>query len=113
MFKVGDQFETMAAAKAAVTADILNAGQSYWVYKSDPTRYIIICKSKSKECPFKTRITYSQKTELAAITKYEEHTCSPAIHYENPAANGLQHLKVHHRASVIDNNTITPSNYYF
>jgi hypothetical protein len=37
MFKVGDLFNTMAEAKEAVNTAILNSGQSYQVYKSDPT----------------------------------------------------------------------------
>src|SRR3979411_1872997 len=101
MFKVGDKFQMMAKAKDAVNAAILDTGRSYKVYKRDPHRYLLICKTK--DCPFKARITYSQKTELATVTKYHEHECSPAVHYNNRAISGVQYLKVHHRKSVIDN----------
>jgi hypothetical protein len=110
MFKFGDLFDTMAEAKKAVNTAILNAGQSYLVYKSEPTRYILNCKQKDS-CQFHVRITYSKKTELATITKHEEHKCSPAIHYSNRAASSVQYLKIHHQDLITDNNVITPSIY--
>jgi hypothetical protein len=106
MFKVGDQFETLVEAKEAIKAVILNSGQSFTVYKSDSSRYLLRCKNL--ECKFNVRITYSKKTELAILTQYHEHECSPAIHYSNPAAAGVKYLKIHHHDSVTDNNHITP-----
>jgi hypothetical protein len=106
MFKVGDHFESLNEAKAAVKAAILDASQSFYVHKSDRTRCLLHCKTK--DCPFNVRIIYSKRTELATITKYEEHQCSPATHYKNKAATNVEYLKLHHSASVIDNNDITP-----
>jgi hypothetical protein len=37
MFKLGDHFEIMDEAKAIIKAAILDAGQSFRVYKSDST----------------------------------------------------------------------------
>jgi hypothetical protein len=109
MFKVSDYFQTMDEAKTAVKAALLDNGQSFYVYKSDQTQYLLNCKTK--ECKFNVRIIYSKRTELATITKYEEHQCSPAIHYKNQAASNVEYLKRHHYASVVDNNDITPSTY--
>jgi hypothetical protein len=105
-FKVGDHFKTMKEAKEAIKAAILDTGQSFYVYKSDSTRHLLRCKDLS--CKFNIRITYSKKTELATLTQYQEHECSPAIHYDNSGASSLQYLKSHHRDSIADNNTITP-----
>jgi hypothetical protein len=110
MFKLDDHFETMDEVKTIIKAAILDAGQSFRVYKSDSTRYLLHCKAKG--CPFNVWIIYSKRTELATVTKYDEHECSPAIHYSNHAASSVKYLKDYHQASVIDNNDITPCMYY-
>lgn len=105
MFKVGDHFETMDEAKAAIKATILNTSQSFHVYKSDSTQYLLNCKAK--DCQFNIRIIYLKRTELATITKYNKHECSPATHYSNHAASSVKYLKTHHKALVVDYNEIT------
>jgi len=73
MVQIGNAFETMAEAREAITRFLLDAGQSYKVYKGDSNRYILICKKDN--CNFKIRATYSKKREAALITIMEPHSC--------------------------------------
>ena len=107
MVQVNDSFPTMMAAKEAISHFLLNAGASYKVYKTDGTRYIIVCKDKGANCSFKIRASYSKKLHRAIITIMEPHVCSPAVHFNNPASSGVTYLMSHHKASVIDNRAIT------
>lgn len=61
MVQIGNSFKTMAEARDAITRFLLNAGQSYKVYKGDSTRYILACKDS--DCSFKIRASYSKKHE--------------------------------------------------
>ena len=108
MVQIRDSFETMAKAREAITRFLLNAGQSYKVYKGDSKRYILICKDK--DCGFKIRASYLKKHEAAVITILKPHTCSPIVHFENPHASAVSYLSDRHRASVIDNKVITLGN---
>ena len=47
MVQIGSAFKTMAEAREAITRFLLDAGQSYKVYKGDSNRYILICKKVS------------------------------------------------------------------
>ena len=73
MVQIRDSFKTMAEAREAITRFLLNAGQSYKVYKGDSKRYILICKDK--DCGFKIRASYLKKHEAAVITILKPHTC--------------------------------------
>ena len=109
MVQVGNTFETMAEARTAITRFLLDAGQSYKVYKGDSNRYILICKTKS-DCSFKIRATHSKKREAALITIVEPHSCSPIVHFENKHASAVSYLMNRHRASVVNNKVITLGN---
>ena len=91
MVQIGDTFETMAIAREAITRFLLNAGQSYKVYKGDSNRYILICKTKD-DCSFKIRATYSKKREATLVTIVKPHSCSLIVHFDNKDASAVSYL---------------------
>jgi hypothetical protein len=80
MVQLKDEFESIAAARTAITNFVLNQGESYKTVASDKKRYIICCKDS--ECKFRIRATRSAK-EVVSITICEPHTCTPATHYKS------------------------------
>lgn len=74
---------------------------------SDKTRYIIRCKDKA--CDFCIRATLHKKASEtpASITVLVPHSCSPTVHYRSKQSQSVEYLVAHHRASVIDNRSIT------
>jgi hypothetical protein len=104
MVKLGDTFPSVATARDAIKLAVTDDGESYTTLKSDKKRYVIGCKDSS--CKFSIRATLSTK-ELVAITVYEPHSCSPAIHYKSRTSQSIRYLCEHHRAAVVDNRKIT------
>lgn len=98
-----DQFESIKAARDAITRFVLDEGESFHVEKSDKKRFTIIYKER---CGFRILASKSNK-EVVSITVFKPHTCSPAVHYNNPRAHTVSYLIEHHRASIIDNQHIT------
>lgn len=94
----------MEAAREAIKQYILDNGESFRVDKSNKKRFSIKCKDRS--CRFSIRASKSSK-EVVSITIFKQHTCSPTVHYNNPQAYSVSYLIKHHRASIIDNHTIT------
>jgi hypothetical protein len=80
MVKLNDVFESIPAARSAITKFVLDQGESYKLVASDKKRYIICCKDS--KCKFRIRATWSAK-EVVSITIMEPHTCSPATHYKS------------------------------
>jgi hypothetical protein len=68
MVKLKDKFESIAAARTAITKFVLDSGESYKVVKSDKTRFVICCKDS--ECKFRIRAIRSAK-EVVSITGFE------------------------------------------
>jgi hypothetical protein len=98
MVQVNDSFQTIVAAKEAISHFLLNTGSSYKAYKTDSTQYILIYKDT--DCSFKIRASYSKKLSRAVITILEPHVCSPVIHSYNRASSGVAYLMSHHMAFV-------------
>jgi hypothetical protein len=49
------------------------------------------------------------KKKGAVITILIPHSCSPANHYKNKQSSALWFLKDHHRASLVNDRTLTPA----
>jgi hypothetical protein len=106
MICVGDKFPSIEAAREAISRYILNKGESYKVYKSDKTRYILICRDS--HCKFRIRASNSKKDRVS-ITKLDAYSCTPATHYNSKLSHSMWYLKNHYQASVINNQDITPA----
>jgi cytochrome c553 len=98
-----DQFESIKAARDAITRFVLDKGESFHVEKSDKKRFLILCKER---CGFRILASKSS-VGVVSITVFKPHTCSPRVHYNNPRAHGVSYLIEHHRASIINNQNIT------
>jgi hypothetical protein len=107
--QLGDQFDSINAARNAIKAFVLDQGESFKTVASDKHRYIIRCKDKP--CNFCIRATLHKKkgntAPLASITQFKPHTCSPAVYYHSRQSQSVEYLASHHRASVLDNRNIT------
>jgi hypothetical protein len=106
MLSINDLFPTIEEARDAINRHVLDEGESYKVYKSDSRRHIIICKETA--CKFRIRASLLKKKGVV-ITVLSAHSCSPATHYKNKQSSSLWFLKDHHRASIIDDRTLTPA----
>jgi hypothetical protein len=106
MLLVNDLFSTIKEARSAINRYILDEGESYKVHKSDSRRYILICKDPT--CKFRIRASLLKK-KGAVITILIPHSCSPANHYKNKQSSALWFLKDHHRASLVNDRTLTPA----
>ena len=104
VMKKGDQFESINAAREAITQYVLNNGESFKTVKSDQKRFVICCKDA--DCNFWIRVAKSSK-EVVSITIFRPHSCSPAIHYHSWHSQSVKYLMEHHRATIIDNRKIT------
>ena len=80
MVSVGDKFPLIEAAREAISRYILNKGELYRVYKSDKTRYILICRDS--KCKFRIRASKSKK-DRASITKLDPYSYTPATYYNS------------------------------
>ena len=96
----------MEQARDTINRHVLDEGESYKVYKSDSRRHIIICKEAA--CKFRIRASLLKKKGVV-ITILITHSCSPANHYKNKQSSALWFLKDYHRASIIDDRTLTPA----
>src|SRR5277367_2776458 len=105
--QLGDRFQCIETTRDAVKAFVLDRGESYKTVSSDKKRYIIECKDKG--CSFRIRATLYKKAGATpvSITVLVLYSCSPAIHYKSKQAYSMEYLALHHRASVIDNRSIT------
>jgi hypothetical protein len=86
MIAVTDIFPTMQEAKDSINRYILDKEESYRVYKSDKTYYIVVCKDSA--CDFKIRALFLKKKgiQITIITPY---SCNPTIHYKNKQSSAL------------------------
>jgi MuDR family transposase len=106
MVALYDTFTSIAEARKAINHYVLDDGESYWVYKSDSKRYILVCKDKS--CSFVIRVWCTKKTGVT-ITQLKLHICCPTVYYKNKQTSALWFLKDYHCAFVVDNCDITPA----
>ena len=98
-----DRFKSIKAARDAITRFILDEGESFHVENSDKKRFTVVCKER---CGFRILASKSS-TDVVSITRFKPHTCSPAVHYNNPRAHAVFYFIEHYRASIIDNRHIT------
>src|ERR1700728_3634886 len=96
----GTQFESINAAKEAISQHVLNNGESFKAVKSDQKRFVICCKDK--DCGFRIRAAKNTKG-VVSITIFNPHSCSPAVHYNNSRSQSVRYLIEHHRAAIINN----------
>ena len=106
MLAINDLFSTIKEARDAINRHVLDEGEFYKVYKSDCRRYIIICKDPV--CKFRIRASLLKKKGVV-ITILTAHFCSLTIHYKNKQSSALWYLKDHHRASLVNDRTLTPA----
>ena len=106
MLAINDLFSTIEEARDTINRHVLNEGKSYKVYKSDCRRHIIICKDPI--CKFKIRASLLKKKGVV-ITILTAYSCSPTIYYKNKQSSALWYLKDHHRASLVNDRTLTPA----
>ena len=104
VMREGTRFESIDAAKEAISQYVLNNGESFRTVKSDQKRFVICCKDE--DCGFWIRAAKNSK-EVVSITRFKPHSCSPAIHYNNPRSQSVRYFMEHHRAAIIDNWKIT------
>jgi hypothetical protein len=101
-FSVGQTFDNIASAKAAIKTYVGNAGESYKVVYSDKKRFEVGCKN----CGFRIRAAESKKHGIS-ITHFVHHTCGPATHFQARNMNSLEFIVPHHRAAILDHPKIT------
>ena len=80
IMQLHDKFESVAAARNAIKAYVLDQGESYKTVASDKKRFIIKCKSDGYGfwvCTTK----HANKT--SSITVFDLHTCSPVTYYKS------------------------------
>ena len=107
MFEVGTTFETIAAAKHAITIMLLDAGLSYTAYKSDKTRLILKCRDK--ECSFYLRAAYSKAQGKVLLVTYKAHECGLETHHGFKERRRVKYLKgIHTSAILSDRAKATP-----
>ena len=75
-----DKFDSIADARDAIRAYILDQGDSFQTVASDKKRYIIKCKAEG--CDFRLHAT-KHANETCSITVFNPHTCSPVTHYKS------------------------------
>jgi hypothetical protein len=101
--QLGDQFESIQAARDAIKRFILDQGESFEVEKSDKKRFTVVYKER---CRFRI-LAAKSTTDVVFISRFKLHTCSPAVHYNNTQAHSVAYLIEHHCVSIIDNRNIT------
>jgi zinc finger SWIM domain-containing protein 3 len=104
IMQLHDKFESVAAARNAIKAYVLDQGESYKTVASDKKRFIIKCKSDG--CGFRVCAT-KHANETSSIAVFDPHTCSPVTYYKSKQSQSVAYLAPHHKASVIDNRNIT------
>jgi hypothetical protein len=104
MLAIGDKFPNIKEAREAINRSILNDGELYKVYKSDPKHYILQYKERS--CTFSIQTAFSKKNSIS-ITKIRPHCCRPTVYYKNKQSSSLWFLKEYYCATVLDNRNIT------
>ena len=106
MLAINDLFSIIKEARDTINHHVLDKGESYKVYKSDCRCHIIICKDPV--CKFRIRASLLKKKGVV-ITILTTHSCSPTIYYKNKQSSALWYLKDHHRASLVNDRTLTPA----
>jgi len=100
--QLGDQFESIQAARDAIKRFVLDQEESFQVENSDKKRFTIFCKER---CGFRILASKSSKN-VVSITRFKPHTCSPAVHYNNTQAHSVAYLIEHYCVSIINNQNI-------
>lgn len=77
---IGTSFDSLDEAKQAITRWVVDRGESFKVFKSDPKRcWVIVCRDKEANCPFRIRVS-TDKVGKASLTVLERHTCAANSH---------------------------------
>ena len=106
MVTLNDVFSTIEEAKEAINRHILNEGESYKVYKSDSRRYIVVCKDSVYKFKIRASLLIKKGVVIIIFTAY---SCSPVTYYKNKQSLALWYLKDYHKASLINNRSLTPA----
>ena len=86
MIAVADVFPTMQEAKDSINRYVLDEGESYKVYKSDKTHYIVVYKDSTYNFKIKASFLKKKGVQITIITPY---SCNPTIHYKNKQSSTL------------------------
>ncbi|KAI9738842.1 MAG: hypothetical protein M1834_008349 [Cirrosporium novae-zelandiae] len=78
--QVGDVFDSIKDAKAVIRSWAIAKGVSYKSLKDEKHRWVVVCRDKTGQCPFRLRVSYSTKEDVAKITIIDPHTCPPETH---------------------------------
>lgn len=107
--RIGREFESMEEAKLTAIRWAVDAGTSFIVWKSDPKRWIAICR-KPDICDFRLRMSKSAKNGGIKITKLIPHTCPLSTHRKWKHANSVKVLGSNDLivAAVADNKNLLP-----
>ena len=106
MLIINNMFSSIQEARDAINRHILDKGESYRVLKSDNRRYIVIYKDPV--CKFRIKASLLKKKRVV-ITILIPHSYSPANHYKNKQSSALWFLKDYHKASLVNDRTLTPT----
>jgi zinc finger SWIM domain-containing protein 3 len=104
---VGMTFSSLDAARDALLRYTVLRGESYKKHKQTATCYIVVCRSKDQDCPYRIRFTLKKGGDWA-LTIYIEHICSPETHTGWRPAQSVQYLTPNHTASFNLDRAIKP-----
>ena len=107
---VGMTFPSLEIAKDALLRHTVSRGESYKKHKQTSACYIVVCRSKNQNCPYRIRFTLKKGKNDGdwVLTVYNKHTCNPKIHYEWQPAQSIQYLASNHMASFNLDHTMKP-----
>jgi hypothetical protein len=107
MVNIDDTFQSMPKARKAIRQYIILEGESYAPNpKSDNKRFIITYHDHN--CKFCIQASNTAKLKVRITIKLP-HTYGLLTYYKFRPSYSIWYLKQHHRASVINNRNITPT----
>ena len=88
-----NKFESIAAARDAIKAYVLDQDKLYKTVASNKKRFIIKCKANS--CRFRICVT-KHVNKTSSITVFDLYTCSPVTYYKSKQSQLITYLALHH-----------------
>ena len=104
MLVINDLFFIIKKVRDIINYYVLDKREFYKVYKSDCCCYIIIYKDPV--CKFKIRVFLLKKKGVVIII-FIAYSYSFIIYYKNKQSLTLWYLEDYHKASLINNRTLT------
>ena len=104
MLVINNLFSIIEEAKDIINRYVLDKGKSYKVYKSDCCRYIIIYKDPVYKFRIRASLLKKKDVVIIILTAY---SYSFTIYYKNKQSSVLWYLKDYHKASFVNDRTLT------